>query len=163
MIQRIQSIFLAIIVVLEIAFQFLTIHTKNSADAQRRVVMDAWHIILKGNTANTGTETILSTQDIWYVGSLGLLAGTLALISIVQYKSRINQMKLGIGLSLVTLAQAISIFILSKEADNLIDSQSYGVQQLGFYIPFICLLMNMGANRFIRRDEQLVKSMDRLR
>ena len=38
-----------------------------------------------------------------------------------------------------------------------------GEREAAFYLPFLALVLNAFANRFIRRDEQLVRSVDRLR
>jgi hypothetical protein len=72
-------------------------------------------------------------------------------------------MKLGIGLSLLNLGLFVSILIVTRETDKWIDPEKFGQQQLGFYVPFISLLLTMAANRLIRKDEALVRSMDRLR
>jgi hypothetical protein len=38
-----------------------------------------------------------------------------------------------------------------------------GERGVGFYLPLLALILNFSANRLIRNDEQLVRSMDRIR
>jgi len=163
MIQRLQTVLLGLMVLLNLAFLKLPIYSKNSADAKQHLKMDAWKVNLTAETQNTANETIVRTQDVWYVAIIAIVIALVSLFSITQFKNRLTQMKLGIGLSLLNLGLFVSILIVTRETDKWIDPEKFGQQQLGFYVPFISLLLTMAANRLIRKDEALVRSMDRLR
>ena len=163
MLQRVQTIFLALIIVLELVFLFAPIHSEHAADATKHMTMDAWKVLVNGQAQNTGNVTTISESPNVYIGGIAIAVIVATVFSIFQYNNRLNQMKLGILNAMLILVQAIAVFIVSKQADDLVNQEGYGTQQFGFYIPFFALLLNMAANRFIRKDEQLVRSMDRLR
>jgi ABC-type uncharacterized transport system permease subunit len=163
MIQRIQTVILGLIVLLNISLLKLPIYAKHSSDGTQHLKMDAWSTTLVAETKNTSNETIVKSQDLWFVAGLAVVIAAIALFSIFQYKNRLTQMKIGIGLNLLNLGLAICLFIVTKEVDKWVDPEKFGMQQAGFYIPFFSLLLTMAANRMIRKDQLLVKSMDRLR
>ena len=73
-------------------------------------------------------------------------------------------MKLGLLNSLVMAAlMGCAFYFSSYVGEDLIKTQEQGEYLSGFYLPAVGLLMNVLANRFIKRDEDLVRSMDRLR
>jgi hypothetical protein len=48
-------------------------------------------------------------------------------------------------------------------AEQLFDTGMKGDFEIGFFVPLLALIFNSLANRFIRRDEKLVRSVDRIR
>jgi hypothetical protein len=54
-------------------------------------------------------------------------------------------------------------FYFSNKGEALLNPKLEGEFQPAFYLPTLALMLNLLANRFIRRDEQLVRSADRLR
>jgi hypothetical protein len=104
--------------------------------------------------------------DTWfpYYISIGLTTG-LALFSITQFKNRKRQLALGKINYLVILITIILLFIdVTLIASNLkIENESISYNFVGFLLPVFCLAFNFLANRGIKKDEALVKSMDRLR
>jgi hypothetical protein len=54
-------------------------------------------------------------------------------------------------------------FYFSNRGEALLNPKLEGAFQPAFYLPTLALMLNLLANRFIRRDEQLVRSADRLR
>jgi hypothetical protein len=49
------------------------------------------------------------------------------------------------------------------QGQTLIQNQQQGEFSAGFFIPLAALFLNNMANRFIRRDFNLLKSVDRIR
>lgn len=104
--------------------------------------------------------------DTWfpYYISIGLTAG-LALFSVTQFKNRKRQLSLGKINYAVILATVIMLNIdLTSIATGLnIPSEQINFNLIGFMLPITCLPFNFLANRGIKKDEALIKSVDRLR
>ena len=104
-----------------------------------------------------------STGPVWVIGLLAASSAALAVYEIFQFRNRTKQLLLGTAnLLLITATLGASFYFLSK-GDQLLNIKLEGKALTGFYLPTLALLLNLLANRFIRRDDQLVRSMDRLR
>ncbi|WP_181304887.1 DUF4293 domain-containing protein [Rufibacter sp. XAAS-G3-1] len=158
MIQRVQSVFLFLIVVAMVAMFFLPIWAKtNPADGQEYALTAFSLGPVNGGAGADSKNTI-------FIAILAAVAGLIALYEIFQYKSRLTQMKLGLLNSLVMAAlMGCAFYFSSYVGEDLVKTQTQGEYLSGFYLPAFGLLMNVLANRFIKRDEDLVRSMDRLR
>jgi len=164
MLQRIQTLFQALAVVCLALYLFMPIWSKTAADKSKTLVLDAWKQTEYGPTVNAKVQEVLKTStDTWYIGASAALGIVVMVFSISQYNKRILQMQLGIAFSLCVLATSISSFLAIRFAEATLDPTLLGMNELGLYLPFAALFLNMAANRFIRKDEQLVRSMDRLR
>lgn len=155
MIQRIQSIFLFLIAACMAATIFVT----------------NWQETARGETATLtalqfthtqGGAAITDSRSVWYIAALAALAAGIALFSLFSYKNRVLQMGLGALNSLIMAGVLGLIVYFSQEAETAI-SNSQGSFQLGTYLPMAAMICNIIANRFIRRDEKLVRSADRMR
>ncbi len=163
MIQRIQSVFLFLLVLAMVAMMFLPLWSKTDATTGEEVVLTAWNI----KSYATGTETSATgtpVQNTLAIGMLAIAAAAVALYEIFQFKNRLNQMKLGLLNTLVIAALlGASFYYAAYVGAELVDATNNGAYEAGFYLPMLALLLNALANRFIKRDEDLVRSVDRLR
>jgi hypothetical protein len=92
---------------------------------------------------------------------LAVAAATLSIFEITKYENRMLQIKLG---ALNSLVMAGSLMALVWFATQLIKSnQIAGEYGLSLWMPAGAMVSNMIANRFIRRDEKLVRDSDRIR
>jgi Domain of unknown function (DUF4293) len=92
---------------------------------------------------------------------LMMAAATIAFIEIRRFDDRILQIKLGTLNSLVLMGVMISAVLLANKMINAHPANwDYGY---GLYIPFAGVTFNWLAVRFIRRDEKLVRDSDRIR
>lgn len=92
------------------------------------------------------------------------LAGLIALINIFLFKNRSLQMKLDyLVITLSILLTVLAIFFVFKSAEQ--DATSIEIQEnyFGLAMPLVAIIFAALANRFIKKDSKLVKSMDRLR
>ena len=154
MIQRIQTVFLSLVVLSMIVMAFFPIWVE--ASDQKTVVIDIFSIKVQDVEANTASETF-SFILLSAVMTIGL-----AIYSIFQFKNRLNQMKIGALNSLVmVLGTGLSIYLVTKSEE--IIAETSGQYAIGFYCFIGAMFFNLLANRFIRKDEQLVKSVDRIR
>ncbi|MDH3381549.1 MAG: DUF4293 domain-containing protein, partial [Flavobacteriaceae bacterium] len=76
------------------------------------------------------------------------------------YQKRKNQLFLG---RLNLLFNLLIIFILIYYLQSLPGEVSISVKGIGLFIPLISFGLILLSNRAIKRDEALVKSVDRLR
>lgn len=90
------------------------------------------------------------------------LAGALSLLGIFLFRNRPLQMKVSLSALIINLGGlAFAAFYLSQ---NITEAGEKAIQDgLGMYLPLLAIFFAFLAYRFIRRDEKLVKSMDRLR
>ncbi len=91
---------------------------------------------------------------------LAIASITLSLTEIRKYKDRVLQMKLGALNSLLLAGTIGSAFVFSNQLAKDFDGGKLG---LGLWLPGVAVLCNVLANRFIRRDEKLVRESNRLR
>ncbi len=163
MIQRVQSIFLFLSAVFMIAMIFFPLWEKVDVGKNEKVTLSAIALVHESKDINTGAVTIVSKTDTFYVAGLAVLSAIVALFSIFQYSNRLKQMKLGALNSLIMGASlGISAYFLLG-AEEAFFSQLQSNYLPGFYFIPAALFFNLLANRFIRLDEKLVKSADRIR
>jgi peptidoglycan/LPS O-acetylase OafA/YrhL len=153
MLQRIQTIYLllsSIALLLTIWLPFAGFQT-----GETTVVFSIFGV----SSSAANLEEISSWIPFYIL--IGLSLG-LMLFSISQFKNRKRQLTLGKINYLLLLTIIVLLFL---ETDSLgsklnIEKIDYG---LGMYLPVIALALTFLANRGIKKDEDLVKSVDRLR
>src|SRR5215831_9073885 len=120
-----------------------------------------WFPIYKGNLA-AGTEKLLILPDQFPLFLLIFGLGVLAAIIIFLFKKRNLQYRLCIIGVLVSVAVVILEYsgTESFKQENNFQSGSY---QIGAFLPILMIILFILAARAIRKDEKLVKSVDRLR
>ncbi|WP_187262818.1 DUF4293 domain-containing protein [Pontibacter beigongshangensis] len=166
MIQRIQSVFLFLLVLSMISILFIDIWSKTDTTSGQTVTLTAFSIDThflnnEGEPTNTGST---QSQGAIAIGLLAIAAAVIALYEIFQFKSRLTQMKLGLFNTLVLVALFGTTFYQANYvANTMVASDVSGTYEAGFYMPVLALLLNALSNRFIKRDEDLVRSVDRLR
>ena len=129
----------------------------------------------KNGLVSTFTIFGLSTnqQDLnsWFPYYIVIgLSVALSLFAITQFKKRKRQLNIGKINYLLLLATIVMLFLDSdnigqKLADNIgqklaIEKIQYG---FGMYLPVVALAFTFLANRSIKKDEDLVRSVERLR
>ncbi len=90
-----------------------------------------------------------------------MASATVAIIEIGKFENRLLQLKLG-ALNSLLMTGAIGVAVYF--ATGLIKAnQLGGAYGLGMYLPAVAMISNLIANRFIRRDEKLVRDSERIR
>lgn len=165
MLQRVQTIFLLLVAFSMILMLVFPIWIKEAGAQGERITLNAFqqtHVQANtnGNQENPGQE---ESKPTFYIAILSILAVMVAMISIFRYDNRLTQIKLG-ALNSLLIAGALGIALyFSMNGEKIIEPEVQGSYHLGFFMPVAALIFNLMANRFIRRDEKLVKSVDRLR
>lgn len=155
MIQRIQTVYLIAVVILSIVFlggDFITF--KNSLDAELFVDFSGiW------KSVNGGGFTLLGAQYI--LTGLFVLIALLSGIVIFLFRKRKLQMKLCLLLIIISIVSiALIIYYVVMITGRYQVSPVPGFRIL---IPLIILIFSILAYSGIRKDENLVRSYDRLR
>lgn len=145
MIQRIQTIFLFLAAITFIALFYLPFATTDVA------------------AGTMLADKLYTVEDHILLGGLCLLGGILSLVAIFLFKNRPMQLRVGYILIIVAIFivfVAIGLFILESQqyASTVNISEGFGIG-----MPILTIILIVFANRFIRKDEKTVRSMDRLR
>jgi hypothetical protein len=96
-------------------------------------------------------------------GTLAFLAIVVSLIEIFSYKNRMTQIKMGALNSLLLAGVLISTIWFASQGQQEWIQLNPGKYSIGIFFPPLSIICNLIANRFIRKDEKLVRSMDRIR
>jgi glucan phosphoethanolaminetransferase (alkaline phosphatase superfamily) len=157
MLQRIQTLFLALVAAGMAGMIALPIWDKTSLDTTQSAHLTAFRLIHQ-----QGTTSIIS--PVWYLALLGVIVAGVAIFGIFQYKNRLLQSGLCAANSiLMTIIMGLIMYFIFGKAKDFFDPTSSGSFGLGFYAIVLAMLANVLANRFIRRDEKFVRSQERMR
>ncbi len=107
----------------------------------------------------TAGKQFFFMQDQLYTVLLGLTT-MLSIISIISFKKRQNQFvlnRLNIILNLILLG----LFVYRSL--NLSGEAQVSEKGIGMFMPIVAIVLLVLANKAIKKDEDLVKSVDRLR
>ncbi len=137
MLQRVQSVYLLIALVLDAIFPYL---------------FPLW--ILK-----SGKEFFFMS-DMVYVILFGL-STVLSLISIISFKKRQLQFVLG-RLNIILNLILLGLFVY-RSLNLSGETNAVSEKGIGMFLPIISIVVLVLANKAIKKDEDLVKSVDRLR
>ncbi|MCS6823321.1 MAG: DUF4293 domain-containing protein [Cytophagaceae bacterium] len=154
MIQRVQSIFMFLICIL-LGLNFFTV---------------IWQYTDEGISITVGSikavyqhKNNIKQFNTIYISILTLVSLIVTMITLFSYKKRILQIKLSQLNTLLISGIIGTYFIAIPRAKAWLQEPVYGEYQWGFYIPIVCLLFNFISMHFIRKDEELVRSIDRIR
>lgn len=160
MLQRIQTIFLGIIPIALGMMQFLPIWSKIESITLHSYTLYAWklqELYPADHLINSSFTPYLA------LGILAIAISILAIYEMLRYDNRNLQLQLGtIHSFLLTVLIGFTVYICTKNQETLL-SATEGHYQIGFYMPVIAVVCNLLANYFIRKDEKLVQSANRIR
>ena len=105
---------------------------------------------------------VIESKSVIYIAGLAILAAIVSAFSIFKYTNRLTQMKLGLLNSMVIAGVAVCAMLVAGNADTFMTNYPKEFK-LGALLPVVALIFNSLANRFIRRDEKLVRDSDRMR
>lgn len=156
MIQRIQSVFLLLLALCMLSMLALPLWHKADPLTHQELTMSAF-----GYTAAT---TPAPAGPVWVIAALALASAALAVYELFQFRKRLLQLQLGMVNLLFIVATFGAAYYFAGRGEVNLNPKLEGQFQPAFYLPTLALILNLLANRFIRRDEQLVRrSYDRLR
>lgn len=158
MIQRVQSLFLLGIITCMILFLIYPSWEKiDSTNPKQKVVLDAYSLTKYMENQEQKIQNTL------YLAIIAVLIAGLAVYELISFKDRILQRKIGAVNSLILVALLATTYYLVFSGMRVIEPSKDGTYELGFFMIIISVVLNILANRFIMRDEKLVRSADRMR
>lgn len=159
MIQRVQSLFLLGVVISMILILFFPIWEETAPAQNQETTLDAYSLAL---VSVSGTEEqVQQESSTLVIAILSVVAAITSLYEILRYRNRLTQMKLGALNNLLIMGVLGASWYYSFQGEAYLEGR--GDYELGFFLPAIAIMLNIMANRYIRRDEKLVRSVDRLR
>ncbi|HOW08862.1 MAG TPA: DUF4293 domain-containing protein [Bacteroidales bacterium] len=155
MIQRIQSIYLLLTFLLSVIFLGGDFFNFGN-DAGTRIMMDS-----SGLWKSGGDEELVRTGNHFILTILFIFIGIISVSDIFLYRKRKVQLFLAKILCLLTAASAaLTIFYIIYITGRYEVSVIPGLRM---FIPFAVSVLCLLAHRGIRKDDDLVRSYDRLR
>ena len=153
MIQRIQTVFLLVVVLLQASMLIFPI-SEFIIQGNQIIVFKATGFISEG----IAVEEIYQTNLIFIFISLTVL---LPLVSIFLYKRRVIQMRLCVYNLILTLGfQGMLYWFITKIGGQFEGVVSY---KFCFIFPVVSSILTYLAFRSIKKDDNLVRSLDRIR
>ncbi len=158
MIQRPQTLLLlgaVIALTLTLFFPFVNMVTENSTI----------HVTALGVKELSKAGEVLKERSMFYIVLLPIISIGMALFTIFKYDNRLLQMKLCAVNNLIMAGYLILISIFAMpEAEKLLSSRVVGISyNFAFFLPAVAVVLNIVAKWLIRKDDKLVKSVDRIR
>ena len=148
MIQRKQTLFLLAVAIIAIVQFFIPFQTLACDDKN-------WQICLMPSCS----ADVMGT-NIYVAMILNIIIVILSIAIIFLYKNRVLQYKLANLLMLFNVFLIGLFFIFSYIKEGTIGTISY---QFGSFLPIVSAVFAFLAAHFIKKDEQLVRSADRIR
>lgn len=153
MIQRIQTVYLALALLsLVLMFAFKISVFSNETNE--------WFFSIYGlQPANSAADGV-----IWFPPFiLNVVLIILLLVIITMFKNRKMQLMLGRLSYLLILGYFVLLYFWTDGLADVLTTDGKAAYSVGIYFPMAALAFVFLANRAIKKDEELVKSLDRLR
>lgn len=160
MIQRVQSLFLlGAVILLTLVMFFPVWSNQGSLNGNNvEVTLTAFDLSMTGEDG-----TLVKEEATVYSAAIALLSAITALFAIFRFKQRKTQLKLGRLNILLILLLIISFVYPITTGQSWLGTQEAGNFKISFFLPILALILVFLANHYIKKDEKLVRSMDRLR
>ena len=152
MIQRIQSLFLLAAATLVSVLSFMPWWQGKNGDMAL--------VFMRG----TFNQEVFNTDVLFILFCLSLFSALLILGSIFLYRNRKLQMKITqLSGLMVSIVLGGSYWFVSKSISGVDGQEISGAFTFYFWLFVIAILLNAAARIFIKKDEDLVRSVDRFR
>lgn len=155
MLQRVQSVLLLVTAIAMGVFLGTNSFVK-AIGPDEKVVVNPYHVFHQ-----QGSLAVVD-KPIYYVAVVAALSIFLTIFTLFQYKNRIRQM-LFVALNSLLMGVALALTVYHIQTDAIKLGTGDGTYGIGMWAAFIALIANWFANRFIKKDEKLVKDADRMR
>lgn len=114
-------------------------------------------------TAQFLADSVYDITDHVALLVLTILGITISLITIFMFRNRPLQLKLGYIIISLAILLPLAAFLLFTNESAAMDTTVQVNDQAGMFLPIGGIFFGALAIYFIRKDDRLVKSMDRLR
>ncbi len=173
MIQRIQTVFLLFALVFT-GLTFIAPVWYFEADGTVERIQGFQHV-LQSEPSTVMVESIEKTQLFFQhpeslrmiVHSASVVLGIISLVLIVMtilaYSDRKRQMRLAQFVIILTMIQILGFVFLSLQAPVYLNAGAVNRADYGFALPVLTIIMAWLAHKNIKKDDDLVRSVDRIR
>lgn len=139
-------------------FIALPLWEKIGTNGIQKASMNAMYLTHKINATQSEVEPVV------YLVGLAALVAAIALFAIFKFRNRLLQSALCAANSiLMTVILGTVVYHTFYKAAKWFEADQTGEYLYGFYALIVAMLSNVLANRFIRRDEKMVKESNRMR
>ncbi len=156
MIQRVQSIYLALVFILIAIMSFLPV-----------VVFHIGDVVFYMNIFRfEGVDSLSLVSELPKIWILPILASILAILSIAsifRYNNRKQQLAINMIALLFNFALLAGIFLFSDMVSKLETVATTPTYDVAAFFPIFTVLLLILANRNIRKDQKLIRDSERLR
>lgn len=160
MIQRIQTLYLLLVVALGVTLCFVPVVQFVTPEGAE--IVRAWELTALGMTETTVNElSAIELNGLWGLLLASVLIPVLALVDIFLYKKRLLQARLNIFTIMLCLGYYGVLAIYVYLAKMVMGTEWYILPWAA--IPLVCLVLTVMATRRILKDEAMVRAADRLR
>lgn len=160
MIQRIQTVYLLLVVALGITLCFVPV--VQFVSPEDAAVVRAWELTAFGMNETTVNELpAIQLNGLWGLLLASVLIPVLAMVDIFLYKKRLLQARLNIFSIMLCLGYYGVLAIYVYLAKMVMGAEWYILPWAA--IPLVCLVLTVMATRRILKDEAMVRAADRLR
>jgi hypothetical protein len=158
MLQRIQSLYLALVAIASILVFFFPL-----ANYYHEIEGNYRLFIYGIRSMDPEPKVVFNTFFTFPLMVMAVISFVLSILTIFLFKKRLLQIRLCAFnvLTNILLLMMIFFFYATRIRDMVHIEPAYNLT--GMAIPLVSLVFLLLANRAIRKDEQLVKSSDRLR
>lgn len=158
MIQRPQTLFFLAIsfVCLMLMFSDTTFYITKNTETDESCLVEYDETLMKAVDGE-------SKEDNTWISLFAAVVGGLSFLSIFLFKNRKLQLLLASFNYLFILGIIVMMYMYSLNMDYFNASKAESTYTFYALIPLALILLNFFAARGIRKDEQLIRSMDRLR
>ncbi|MCH5328875.1 MAG: DUF4293 domain-containing protein [Coprobacter sp.] len=153
MIQRIQTLYLLLVAALMITLIWMPLATLNAPDASYRFM--SYGLVTMGGAESIAVSTVS-------LSCLAGLSGVLAFLSVFFYKQRPLQIRCCQLNFLLILAFYLVFFVCWWSIQRDLDAQNISLGA-ALTLPLAAIVLDYIAMKKIKQDDDLVKSMDRIR
>ncbi|MFN4122865.1 MAG: DUF4293 domain-containing protein [Flavobacteriales bacterium] len=157
MIQRIQTIFMLVAVMFVVPLLYLPFATISGQD-DILYVMKIWGVYAKTGDVSSHMLNLLPVMLAFVLSFL------IPLVNIFLYKRRKMQIRYnGFAILTNTILIAVMFYFIEKTNDSLAIEGTHPDYGFALFLPAVSIVMLFLANRNIKKDEALIRSVDRIR
>jgi len=169
MIQRIQSLLLLFAVIVNLLVLIVPSWKYVEQDGKNVEYITAMKMVqtseAEGDVEVASTSTSFTQQPL-HIGVFGSVVAASAFLFMIifMYQNRMRQLRLTqFGIVFLMIEVVVLVLLTQGGPYMALGGAEGGNPQLGFGLPIIALLLTWWAGRRIWADEQLVRSVDRIR
>lgn len=127
-------------------------------------VTETEYFVLDGFGLHDVNGETISLSANYGLPVLVAISAALLVFAMLSYKDRSKQLKMIRLAYLIMAALLVGIFFLIRMNADAAGLETYELKYgIAYFLPIVAILLSFLASRSIKKDEELVRSLDRLR